>query len=132
VIGIDTNVLVRYIVQDDARQSVSAARVIDEEARRGETLFINQIVLCEFVWVLESSYGYGREAVGPVLERILRTRQFVFEEKDLLWQALADYRHGKGDFADYLIGHACRAAGCDRVLSFDRVLAGTNPFELLN
>jgi predicted nucleic-acid-binding protein len=117
-------------VQDDARQSEIASQTIDKEAQRGETLFITKIVLCEVVWVLESSYGYGRKTVGPVLERILRTRQFVFEAKDLLWQSLADYRHGKGDFSDYLIGHTCLSAGCDQVLSFDRTLAGTNPFEL--
>ena len=129
--GLDTNVLIRYLVQDDARQARIASRAIDARARGSEAFFIVHVVMCEVVWVLESAYGYDRHAVGSVLERILRTRQFTFESKDFLWQAFADYKHGKGDFADYLIGHTSRAAGCDLILTFDRALAGESPFELL-
>ena len=128
MIGLDTNILVRYIVQDDPRQAASASRVIAAGAREGETFFIAHIVLCELVWVLEDVYGYGRQAIAPVLEAILATRQFAFEGKDLLWQALADYREGKADFADYLIGRIGLTAGCEKIFTFDRALVATPPF----
>ena len=112
--GIDTNVLVRFLVGDEPDQEARAAAFLTRASAGGEGLFVPQIVVCELVWVLETAYGYGRKAIWPVLEQILRTRQFTFQDKDLLWQALADYRDGKGDFADYLIGHISRAAGCAR------------------
>ena len=67
----------------------------------------------------------------PVLEQILRTRQFGFQDKDLLWQALADYRTGKGDFSDHLIGRLGARAGCQRTLTFDRSLGPAPHFEVL-
>ncbi len=131
MIGLDTNVLVRYLTQDDAAQARKAARAIERAAAAGETLFIADVVLCELVWVLETCYGYGRREIASVLEKILRTRQFGFEDKDLLWQATADYRAGKGDLADHLIGRVGKKAGCRATLTFDKALK-TNPlFEIL-
>ena len=131
MIGLDTNVLVRYLTQDEPSQARKATRVIEEGAQEDSALFITAVVMCELVWVLESAYGYGRDQVAPVLEQILRTRQFCFEEKDLLWQALTDFRAGRGDFSDYLIGRVGTRAGCDHTLTFDRSLKEAAHFEVL-
>jgi len=72
--GLDTNVLVRYLTQDDPAQARKALRAIEDAASKGEDLFVANIVVCELVWVLETSYGYGRAEIIPVLEKILRTR----------------------------------------------------------
>ena len=85
--GLDTERLVRYLTQDHPAQSAAAASEIEEAARSGAKLVISPIVLCEFVWVLESAYGRSRSEVAGALDRILRTAQFDTLEKDLLWPA---------------------------------------------
>jgi len=80
--GIDTNVLVRYLVQDDAEQARKATHFISNECASDNPGLINRIVLCELVWVLESSYGYPRAQVAFTLEKILRTTQFKVEDHD--------------------------------------------------
>jgi predicted nucleic-acid-binding protein len=131
MIGLDTNILVRYLTQDDAGQSRIAAEEIEKGLAVGHMFFIADIVLCELVWVLEAAYGYDRLEIAPVLESILRTRQFQFENKDLLWKSLADYRTNKGDFADHLIGQAGQKAGCRETLTFDTGLKNNPLFRVL-
>ena len=131
MIGLDTNVLVRYLTQDDPVQARKVTRIIEEGAERNTPFFISSVVLCELVWVLESAYGYGRREVAGVLKQILRTDQFRFEDKDLLWQSLADYRRQRGDFSDYLIGRTGEKAGCEQTLTFDRGLQGSPRFRVV-
>jgi predicted nucleic-acid-binding protein len=131
MIGLDTNILVRYITQDDPGQSKKAAHEIEKALSAGETFFITDIVMCELVWVLETAYGYDHREIVPVLESILRTKQFQFENKDLLWKSLADYRNKKGDFADHLIGHAGHKIGCRETLTFDTELKNNPLFRVL-
>lgn len=130
--GLDTNVLIRYLTLDDATQGRIASGVFDRAAASGELLFITSIVLCEVVWVLESAYGYARAEVELALDAVLRTAQLSFSDKDVLWQALGDYRNGRGDFADYLIGRQGVAEGCESTLTFDRDLSGSALFEVLS
>jgi predicted nucleic-acid-binding protein len=129
VIGLDTNVLVRYLTQDDPSQAARAAKVIDGAAAAG--LFISLVVVCEIVWVLEYSYDLARNEISAALEKILQTSQFAFEDKDLLWQALADYRDGKGDVADYSIGRIAQRAGCSHTITFDKAMKGSSLFRML-
>jgi predicted nucleic-acid-binding protein len=129
VIGLDTNVLVRYLTQDDPAQAVKAARVIESAEAAG--LFVSAVVVCELVWVLEESYDQKREQIAQVLERLLLSGQLVFENKDLLWLVLADYRQGKGDVADYVIGRLADRAGASETVTFDRGLKGSELFRLL-
>lgn len=129
MIGLDTNVLIRYLTQDDPVQAERAARVI-EVAEPG-SLFVSGIVVCETVWVLEEAYGHKRSAIADVLEQVLSTGQFAFEDRPLLLQALSDYRAGKGDLSDYLIGRVANRAGCTHTLTFDRALKGHTMFRLL-
>ena len=129
--GLDTNVLVRYLTLDDDAQAGKATEVIESAARSGEPLFVSQVVLCETVWVLEAAYRLGRAEVLSALEAILRTAQMSFEDKDVLWQALADYRAGRGDFADHVIGRGGAAAGCATTVTFERELSESPLFEVL-
>ena len=122
MIALDTNVLVRYLVEDDAHQAELAAALIDRVVENGDSLFVSDIVVCETVWVLSSSYRFGRAQIAAVLRDVFRARHLTFTAHDQLALALAAYATGKGDFADYLLREQARAAGCDDVATFDRVL----------
>jgi predicted nucleic-acid-binding protein len=117
--GIDTNVLVRYLVQDDAEQARKATHFITNECSADDTGLINRIVLCELVWVLETAYEYPRNRVALALEKILRTAQFTIEDHEEAWLAFRNYQNG-ADFADALIAAVNRRLGCDVTKTFDR------------
>ncbi len=109
--ALDTNVLIRYLVQDDARQAKAATLYIEKHCTRAHPAFINRIVLCELVWVLESAYRYEKTHIANVLEKILQTSQFLIEDVEAAWQALESYKKLKVDYADALIGKINKAAG---------------------
>lgn len=129
--GLDTNVLVRYLTQDEPAQTKKAAGVIEEAATKGEKLLIHPVVLCELIWVLETAYGYGRSEVASTLDRILRTAQFEVPDKEIVWAAWTDYRSGKADFADYLIGRANERLGAAHTVTFDKELKSHRQFCVL-
>jgi predicted nucleic-acid-binding protein len=129
--GLDTNVLVRYLTQDDPVQAPKATQIIEEGVEQGDVFYLTSIVLCELVWVLEGAYDYSRHDIQMVLDRILRTAQFRFDHKDQLWLAWHDYRAGRADFSDYLIGRLSMQAGCVETLTFDASLRNTPHFRLL-
>jgi predicted nucleic-acid-binding protein len=129
VIGLDTNVLVRYLVQDDAEQGAAASHAIRTAVEDQESLFLCGIVLCETAWVLETAYDHEREAIAGLLDRILLSEGFEVERRDEVSAALRAYGAGQGDFADYLIGEVNAAHGCTRTLTFDRSLHGAAGFE---
>jgi len=119
MIGIDTNVLVRYIVQDDEQQAAVATRCI--ESCSVETPgWISVIVLCETVWVLSRAYGYDKMTVQSVLQRIFLACELAVEQQKYAWSALRDYAQGNADFSDYLIMHLNRFAGCEYTVTFDK------------
>ena len=103
VIGIDTNVLVRYIAQDDERQAAKAARLIEQQCSETRPAFIAVLVLCELAWVLEDCYKARRSDIIGIVERVLRTKQFVVESAETVWKALRLFEANRGDFADCLI-----------------------------
>ena len=102
MIGLDTNVLVRYLMQDDAAQAAKASRLI-ERCSAEEPGFIAMVVLVELVWVLESSYGIERARIAAALELLLRTRELRVEQAETAWHAVRMYRDSRADFADALI-----------------------------
>lgn len=122
MIALDTNVLVRFLVEDDPKQSRAAARFIENAVAREEPLFISDIVMCEAVWVLASAYGFPRPEIADVLGNLLRAESVVFTSSDQLASALEAYRRGKGDFADYLIREHAQSHGATETATFDRVL----------
>jgi predicted nucleic-acid-binding protein len=130
--GLDTNVLVRYITQDEPGQAKLATREIETAASEGERLIIQPMVLCELIWVLESAYNYTKAEIIPVLDLIMRTAQFEIIDKDTVWQSLNDYNKGKGDFSDYYIGRANAKGGAAMTLTFDKSLRGNERFKVLS
>jgi len=122
MISLDTNVLVRFLVRDDEKQSRQAKRLIEGAVKRDDQLSVSDIVMCETVGVLSSAYGFTRAEIVDALAGLVRARNLVFTSTDRLARALDAYRHGKGDFADYLIRELSRAAGADTVATFDRAL----------
>lgn len=128
MIALDTNVLVRFLVEDDEAQSAAAAALIVEALSAGEGLYVSDIVLCETVWVLTAAYRVKRTEVIPTLRDLLRAKQLVFSTPDLASRALDAFARGRGDFADYLIREHAREAGCNVVATFDRALLGDTGF----
>ena len=129
MIGLDTNVLVRYLVQDDPTQAKRANSLIDRAAVQELAMFINHVVMCELAWVLGRGNGYARKELAEVIEKILLGRQFEIERKDLVWTALADFKTSRADFADCLIGVTNDLAGCESTLTFDRSAASLRAFR---
>jgi predicted nucleic-acid-binding protein len=122
VIGLDTNVLVRYLVEDDPAQSARAARLITAAAQSGEQLLVTAVVLCELTWVLAAGYKTPKHELLMVLRNLLRARQLTFESQDVLIRAIDAFEKGRGDLSDYVIREAARAAGCPQVVTFDKAL----------
>lgn len=131
MIGLDTNILVRYLVQDDPGQSKLATNFI-EKCSEENPAFISGIVLCELIWVLETAYDYPKKNIADVLEKILKTRQFKIHHPETLWQALRDYRHETIDFSDSYIAHLNFVNECDYTITFDKKAARLKYFKLLN
>jgi len=127
VTGVDTNVVLRYLLRDEPAQAARAAR----ELERDERFLIGSVVLCELVWVLEAGYGFTRAEIGVTLEKILATAQFEIEGKDLALAALEDFRRSTADFSDCLVGRRNRAAGAGETVTFDKELRGLAGFRLL-
>ena len=128
MIAVDTNVLVRYLVEDDARQSAEAARLIEAAAADGETIFISHIVICELVWVLSFAYEMPRREIASILHQLRRAASVTLEGADHVQRALASFENGKGDLADYLIAEQAIAHGCRSIATFDRVLYADKRF----
>ena len=131
MIGLDTNVLLRYLLQDDEVQGERASRAISQASVQRKTLFINVIVLCEAVWVLESVYGYRKPKLIEILDRLLETSGFEIDQHDLVRRAVDDYRTHKADFADCLIGRSNEAHSCEHTLTFERPLKSLGTFRVL-
>jgi predicted nucleic-acid-binding protein len=119
MIGLDTNVIVRYLAQDDAEQTRAATRLIETLTPEAPG-FITAVVVAETVWVMEDLYDASRAEIAVILEKLLQTGAFVFQDAEILWRALARYRMGRADFADYLIERTCAAANCDATFTFDK------------
>ena len=129
--GVDTNILVRFLTGDDAAQTERVDQLLESADRTGERLRIDGIVLCELVWVLRSAYDASRAEIGELLARLIRSRQFLVDDRDSVNAALTAYRTGRGDFSDYLIGERNHRAGCRSTTTFDRALTDSPRFEVL-
>jgi len=131
LIGLDTNVVVRYLVQDDPAQSAAATRLIEHVLSAERPGLITGITLCEIVWVLAECYGADRDRIDSVIEGLLASRQLVVQESDIVWNALRDWRGSSADFSDALIGRQVFARGGEKTVTFDRAAANLPRFELL-
>lgn len=130
MIGIDTNVLIRFFVQDDPEQArVATDLIYGLSAERPG--WIATPVLVEIVWTLKRTYRMERAGIAAVLEQMLASRELVVEQHMLALQALEVFRSTRADFADCLIAASARQAGCERLVTFDRVAARDAGMEFL-
>ncbi|MES1950113.1 hypothetical protein S4A8_04608 [Salinisphaera sp. S4-8] len=130
MIGLDTNVLVRYLAQDDAKQTPLATDLI-ESLTADKPGFISHVVLVETVWVLESCYSARADRIVQVIETLLQVESLAVDEADVVWRALRQFKQAGGDLADALVTALARRAGCDAVYTFDRGAAKRFDMTLL-
>jgi len=119
MVALDTNVIVRYIAQDDPSQSEAATRIFEEVISEENHGFITSIAMCETIWVLARAYGQPREKLAQVIEALLKADNLELEHRDLVWSARDDFLRGKADFSDYLLARIGKARGASTTLSFD-------------
>ena len=122
MIGLDTNVVVRLLVGDDASQQRVARDYIARHSSPDAPAWINRIVAVEIAWVLERSYAFERAQIAAAFEKLLDTAELAFEDHDIVRQAVAAYRRGAG-FADALVAAGNDAAGCATTITFDSAAA---------
>ncbi|PZA09092.1 VapC toxin family PIN domain ribonuclease [Rhodopseudomonas palustris] len=128
MIAIDTNVLLRFFEADDNAAQTAAARDV---VRSQGSVFINPVVLVEFVWALRASFGLDRKAIHVRLQRILAAPEFVLPFGSSIERAVEQYGKGAADFADCVIGELNIALGCDATMTFDKKAAKTPSFRVL-
>jgi len=131
MIGLDTNVLIRYVVEDDALQLRKAADCIEGRLTESNPGFISAVVMVEIAWVLEHVYGFPENEIGAAIERMLQIEVFLVEHCLQVFVAMTALKQRRGSFADALIGAINAQAGCSRTLTFDRKALRLPGFELL-
>jgi len=119
VIGLDTNVVVRYLTHDDPTQTAAAVKLVDSLSSEMPE-FLSLVVMAELVWVLEVSYRFKKPEIEKVLETLLRSKESVVERAEVVWQALRKFRGGRADFSDCLIERCGHAAECLYTVTFDQ------------
>ena len=130
MIGLDTNVIVRYIMQDDARQAQKAGKLIESLTAQAPG-FLSNVALIEIVWVLSSAFGLNRAEVSQVLEQLLQTKEIILDRADQVLKATRQYKSTSADFADCLIERLGTGAGCERTVTFDVGASKTAGMHLL-
>ena len=128
--GVDTNVLIRYLVQDDERQASSATRIF-EQVSAANPAFLNNIVMCELVWVLSRASRYEKSLIINVINQLLSTRNIEFENSEVLRKTLRHYIKGNGDFSDYLIGEINKINRSRTTYTFDKKAGEHQLFTLV-
>lgn len=131
MIGLDTNVLVRYIVRDEPAQTALADRCIEHRCSREQPGYVSHLVLAELVWVLDRGYGYPRRMLADVLGTLLSSEEVKLQEAPLVRAALGEFSAGTADFADCLIGILHQRAECETTVTFDRKAARLSTHRLL-
>jgi predicted nucleic-acid-binding protein len=131
MIGLDTNVIVRYIMQDDVKQSRLASTLI-EKLTVDEPGFVPLVAVIELVWVLSSSFELARAQITSALEILLQTKEIQIERAEVVWRALRVYKDSSADFADCLIERSAAAEGCLRIMTFDRGAAKNCSMTLIH
>lgn len=130
MIGLDTNVLVRYLTLDDPVQAAQATAVIEHRLSEAEPGFISVVAMAETVWVLERFYRFSNSRIVAAIEGVLGAETLVVENEPEVFTAVTAVREGRGSFGDALIGALSAKAGCSRVVTFDRRALRLPGFEL--
>ncbi len=130
MIGLDTNVLVRYLVHDDPGQTAIANELMDSLTPAAPG-FLSTVVVVELIWVLETFYRSSQSEITETLDTLLRSKDLIIERADIVWQALNNFKASGCDFSDCLIERSGHAAGCEQTITFDRRAAGAAGMKLL-
>jgi predicted nucleic-acid-binding protein len=130
MIGLDTNVVVRYLTLDDPVQVPAAVKLMDSLSE-DEPGFISLVVVAELTWLLEISYNFNKASIVRVFDGLLQSKEMVIEQAELVSHALRLFAAGNGDFADYLIERSGHAAGCSHTFTFDQKAAASARMRLL-
>jgi predicted nucleic-acid-binding protein len=120
MIAVDTNVLVRLLVNDDAEQALKARKLFDAHADEDGSIWISDAVLVELVWTLARAYGRERSEIVVALRALRSSATVAFEASEPVDAAIALYEKGPADFADCLLAATAHVAGCAHVVTFDR------------
>ncbi|MEZ4296307.1 MAG: type II toxin-antitoxin system VapC family toxin [Polyangiaceae bacterium] len=122
MVGVDTNVLLRFFVIDDEAQHKAVVRRFSKMEKAGEKAFVSSVVIAELVWGLRSIYGYSRSQIANVVEAILEGALFEVDGRSVLSSAVKAYRSGGPDLADLLILELALDRGARALLTFDAKL----------
>jgi predicted nucleic-acid-binding protein len=131
MIAIDTNILVRYLTQDDLAQAKIVDNFLKKYFGNSQSIFINNIVLCEVVWVLERGYKYTKALIASAIRSILSTEEFAFEHQNILWIALEEYELKSFDFSDSLIAQINKHHGAEKTLMLDKEAVDNSLFSYI-
>jgi len=129
MIGLDTNILVRYLTQDDPIQSPKATETIERRLTEKKPGFVSIVVMVETVWVLERTYRLGTNEIAAAVERMLQTDVLVVENEQEVFSAVIALKDGQGSFADAVIAALGTRAGCSYTLTFDQKALRHPDFE---
>jgi predicted nucleic-acid-binding protein len=131
MIGLDTNVVVRYLAQDDPVQSAKATQIFERRLSEQDPGFISLVTMVETVWVLDTVYGLTDREIAQAVERMLQADTLVVQNEQEVFTAMVALKSGRGSFADALVGALGGWAGCGSTLTFDRKAARIGGFEVL-
>ena len=131
MIGLDTNVLVRYLTYDDPVQSAKAAEIFERRLTAKNPGFVSIVAMVETVWVLDRAYELSAQEIANAVERLLQVEVLSIENEQQVFTAMVALKQGKTSFADALIAELGARAGCTRTLTFDQKAARTPGFELV-
>jgi predicted nucleic-acid-binding protein len=120
MIGLDTNILIRYFVQDDPVQSLQASEIIERRLTEENPGFISIVAMVEIVWVLDRAYRFKVREIASVIERMLQTDVLVVQNEQEVFTAMIALKEGQGSFADAVISALAIKANCSCTLTFDR------------
>jgi len=130
MIGLDTNILVRYLAQDDPAQSAKAIEILERHLTEESPGFVSIVAMVETIWVLDRAYGFTAQEIAAAVERLLQIEVLVVENEQAVFSAMVALKQGSGSFADTLIAELGARAGCTRTLTFDQKAARLSRFEL--
>jgi predicted nucleic-acid-binding protein len=131
MIGLDTNILVRYLIQDDAIQSRQATQIIERRLTEERPGFISVVTMVETVWVLDRVYGLSNYEIAAAVERILQADTLHVQNEQESFTAMIALKTGAGSFSDALIGALGAWAGCTVTLTFDKKTKRLKQFQLV-
>jgi predicted nucleic-acid-binding protein len=130
MIGLDTNIVVRYLTQDDPVQSAKATEIFERRLTEEQPGFISLVTMAETAWVLERTYHRSGREIANAVEAMLQANSLLIQNEQEVFTAMVALKSGQGSFADALIAALGQWAGCGSTLTFDKKASRMDGFEL--